>query len=597
MATDFLDTSQLDFNALKSSLKTYLKNQDIFRDIDYEASNINVLLDVLAYNTYLNGFYLNMVGNENFLDSAVLRDTVISHAKELNYLPSSRTSAKAQINISVLVNNPALKEIVIPKYSSFTTTGLMTPNNSISSYNFLNRDTVILSRENATTFSGNTFIYEGSYVKEYYGVTGETDQKYIISNKDVDIDSIKVTVQASTSDTSNSIYVVADSLYGLNANSNIFFIQPYVENKYEIIFGDNTFGNRPSAPNLIMVEYMITSGEEANGCKLFSYKGIQRYKYIVDTINAAGSGSERETLSSIKYRAPRHYQTQGRAVTSEDYRTIILNNFREIRAVNVYGGEELEDPQYGKVFVSAATTTGDVLSNTVKTEILQFLKLRSPLSINSEYIDPNYLDLVINSTVVYDPSLTNKTKNEIATNVMTTIETYNTESLLDFDNDFRYSKFVSAIDDTASYIISNSTDIIMAKDYLPLLGENLIFSVEFRNEILRDDNVQSRQLTNEFTVYSSEITYNGTPAYFGEDGSGKMFVFEYTELGRKILNSDCGTVNYTTGKININNVTIDSYSGSAIKFYAIPKKKDIFVLRNTIIRIDTNAINIVVEEI
>ena len=237
------------------------------------------------------------------------------------------------------------------------------------------------------------------------------------------------------------------------------------------------------------------------------------------------------------------------------------------------------------------------MSNTVKTEILQFLKLRSPLSINSEYIDPNYLDLVINSTVVYDPSLTNKTKNEIATNVMTTIETYNTESLLDFDNDFRYSKFVSAIDDTASYIISNSTDIIMAKDYLPLLGENLIFSVEFRNEILRDDNVQSRQLTNEFTVYSSEITYNGTPAYFGEDGSGKMFVFEYTELGRKILNSDCGTVNYTTGKININNVTIDSYSGSAIKFYAIPKKKDIFVLRNTIIRIDTNAINIVVEEI
>ena len=597
MATDFLDTSQLDFNALKSSLKTYLKNQDIFRDIDYEASNINVLLDVLAYNTYLNGFYLNMVGNENFLDSAVLRDTVISHAKELNYLPSSRTSAKAQINISVLVNNPALKEIVIPKYSSFTTTGLMTPNNSISSYNFLNRDTVILSRENATTFSGNTFIYEGSYVKEYYGVTGETDQKYIISNKDVDIDSIKVTVQASPSDTSNSIYVVADSLYGLNANSNIFFIQPYVENKYEIIFGDNTFGNRPSAPNLIMVEYMITSGEEANGCKLFSYKGRQRYKYIVDTINAAGSGSERETLSSIKYRAPRHYQTQGRAVTSEDYRTIILNNFREIRAVNVYGGEELEDPQYGKVFVSAATTTGDVLSNTVKTEILQFLKLRSPLSINSEYIDPNYLDLVINSTVVYDPSLTNKTKNEIATNVMTTIETYNTESLLDFDNDFRYSKFVSAIDDTASYIISNSTDIIMAKDYLPLLGENLIFSVEFRNEILRDDNVQSRQLTNEFTVYSSEINYNGTPAYFGEDGSGKMFVFEYTELGRKILNSDCGTVNYTTGKININNVTIDSYSGSAIKFYAIPKKKDIFVLRNTIIRIDTNAINIVVEEI
>lgn len=594
---DFLDVEQLDFAALKNSLKTYLRNQDVFRDIDYEASNINVLLDVLAYNTYMNGFYLNMVGSENFMDSAILRDTVISHAKELNYIPRSQTSAKSLVNISVNVNNPSLREIVIPKYSVFTTSGIISSNNTVSNYTFMNRDNIILQRQNATQFASNGYIYEGTYVKEYYNVTGEPDQRFVLSNKNVDIDSIIVTVQASNTNTANTIYTNKTSLYGLNANSTVFFTQAYLDDKYEILFGDGVFGNKPVPPNLVSVEYMVSSGEEANGCKLFQFKGRQRYNFLVTTITNASSGSNRESIRSIKFRAPRHYQTQNSAVTSEDYKILILNNFNDISAVNVYGGEELDEPQYGKVFVSASTTSGDVLSNNRKTEILNFLKIRSPLSINAEYIDPNYLDLVVNSKVIYNPALTSLTENELLTNIRNNIITYNSDNLLNFDNDFRYSKFIAAIDDTDSSIVSNSTDVTMVKEYLPLLGVNLIFTVEFKNEILRDDNNDPRALSNEFTLYSSEFTYNGRPAYIGEDGAGQLFIYEYTDQGRRILNSNCGNINYATGKISVNNISIDSYTGSALKFYAIPKNKDIFVMRNSILRIDSDLINVVIERL
>jgi hypothetical protein len=461
----------------------------------------------------------------------------------------------------------------------------------------MNRDNIILQRQNATEFSSNGYIYEGAYVKEYYSVTGEDDQRFVISNKNVDIDSIIVTVQASNNNTSNTIYTNASSLYGLNANSTVFFTQAYLDDKYEILFGDGVFGNKPVSPNLVSIEYMVASGEEANGCKLFQFKGRQRYNYLVSTVSNASAGSNRETLKSIKFRAPRHYQTQNSAVTSEDYKILILNNFNDISAVNVYGGEELDEPQYGKVFISASTTSGDVLSNNRKTDILNFLKLRTPLSLNTEYIDPNYLDLIVNSQVIYNPALTSLTDNELLTNIRNVIITYNSENLLDFDNDFRYSKFIAAIDNTDNSIVSNNTELTMVKEYLPLLGVNLIFTIEFKNELKKDDNTESRPLTNEFTLYSSEFTYNGRPAYIGEDGGGQLFIYEYTDQGRRIMNPNCGSVNYTTGKISINNISIDSYNGSALKFYGVPKNKDIFVTRNSILRIDSNLIDVTIERL
>ncbi|MCX6783439.1 MAG: hypothetical protein NTZ20_05675 [Candidatus Levybacteria bacterium] len=596
--TDFLNTSQLDFIALKESFKNYLKHQSIFSDVDLEASNINVLLEIMAYNSYLNGVYLNMVGNENFMDSAVLRDTVISHAKELNYLPRSQHAAVAEISISAVVgDNPSLREIVIPKYSIFTTTGIVSANSTTSNYTFLNRDNIILQRQNSTTFSANGYIYEGSHVKEYFTVTSAEDQKFIISNRNIDIDSINVVVQASSSDTSNSIYTNATSLYGLNANSTVFFTQAFVDDKYEIIFGDNVFGKKPSVNNLVSIEYMISNGEAANGCKTFLFKGAQpkSQSYTILTINNASSGSDRETIKSIKFRAPRHHQAQSRAVTAEDYRILILNNFNDVSAVNVYGGEELDEPQYGKVFVSASSITGEVLSDNRKRDILEFLKLRTPLALDSEYIEPTYLNLLVKSNVIYNPTLTTLSVEQLKTKVRTAITNYNTTNLLNFDNDFRYSKFVAVIDASDPGIVSNSTDISMFKDYYPLLGTSLIFVIEFKNEIQQDDNTVSRQLTNEFTVNSSEFEYLGKPAFFGEDGAGIMFIYQYTSQGRKILNANCGTVNYSLGKIYINNIIIDSYSGSSLKFYATPKNKDIFVIRNSIIRIDSDLTNVTVK--
>jgi hypothetical protein len=595
---DFLNATNLDFSTLKNAFRDYLKNQDNFKDINYEGSNINVLLDVIAYNTYLNALYLNMVGSEMFMDSAVVRDTIISHSKELNYLPRSRSSSKAKIQLTATVNDPSLGEIVIPKNTSFT--ALTTQNNKSynTQYNFVTRDNAILQRISATEFTGELDIYEGTYITEYFNVNGSMEQRFVISNKEIDTESIILTVQASQSDTSNTLYSYTQTLYNLNSDSTVYFLQAYFDDKYEIIFGDNVFGKHPISPNIVKVEYMITNGEPANGASNFKFNGFsgsEKYSFAVTKLENSRAGSDRETNTSIKYRAPRHYQTQYRAVTSEDYKTLIQANFNDIKAVNVYGGETLDEPQYGRVFVSASTTSGEGLSEFTKTEIIQYLKTRTPLSIDVFYIDPSYLYLIVNSTITYKLSLTTNPPNIIKSMAVNAIENFTTTYLNDFDKDFHYSKFVAAIDNSDSSILSNETDIIMAKDYVPLIGQNLIFTIEFRNPIRKDDNIQSRPLTNEFTLYSSNFVYNGVTASFGEDGAGNIFVYEYTNSGRKILKSNCGTVNYDTGKISINSIIIDSYENDAIRFFAIPRNKDIIVRQDTIISVDIGSLNIDVE--
>ena len=393
------------------------------------------------------------------------------------------------------------------------------------------------------------------------------------------------------------MYNYATTLYNLNSNSTVYFVQAYFDDRYEIVFGDNVFGKHPIYPNIVKVDYMVTNGEPANGCKSFklnAYSGSERYRFSTSTLTASRDGSERETISSIKYRAPRHYQTQYRAVTAEDYKTLIQANFNDIQAVNVYGGETLDEPQYGRVYVSASTTTGGILSEFTKSEIIQYLKTRTPLSIDVFYIDPTYLYLIVDSAVSYKLSLTTKSPNEIETEIVNAITNFNTTYLNDFDKDFHYSKFVAAIDKANPSILSNQTNVIMAKDYIPLIGQNLIFSIDFKNPFAKDDILLSRPLTNQFVVYSSNFSYNGVTAAFGEDGNGNIFIYEYTNSGRKILKANCGTVNYDIGKININSVIIDGYENDAIRFYAIPRNKDISVKQDTIINIDATSLSIVV---
>lgn len=597
--SDFLSTNELDFDTLKQNLKTFLKNQQIFQDLDFEGSNLNVLLDVLAYNTYLNAYYLNVVGNESFLDSTKLRDSAISHAKELGYIPKSRSSARALVQLTATTNDPTVGQIVVPRNTKFTATG--TTEQSISQqFTFLTDDDTILRRISDTEFRANTFVYEGSIVTERYTVTGEPSQRFIISNRNVDTDSIRVSVQASQSDTTNNIFTKTETLFGLTNASPVYFLQAYPDERYEIIFGDGIFGKKLSAPNQVNVEYRVTNGIDSNGCRLFkigTFTGSSAYPINVVTLENAAAGSDRETIDSIKFNAPRHFQAQQRAITTDDYKTLIKDTFNEVTAVNAYGGEELQTPQYGRVFISAATQTGSILSNTRKQEIIDFVKSRNSLSLEVEYIDPIFLDLLVNTTVLYRSSLTNKTINQIRDSVSNSISQYNSTNLLDFDKDFRYSKFVTAIDGSDNSIVSNDTEVLLVKSVTPILNRPTSFVIDFQNSIIEDDfNSSPRPETNIFSVYSSEFIYNGIPSFFGEDGAGNMFIYQQLSTGRNILVPIVGSVNYQTGLVTIDTVVVDGFSGDGIRFFAVPRNKDIMVSFDTIIRIDLQNTNIVVND-
>lgn len=593
--SEFLSTSELDFSQLKASLKTYLKNQSVFQDLDFEGSNLNVLLDVLAYNTYLNAYYLNVVGSESFLDSAKLRDTVSSHAKELNYVPRSKTSARAYVSLTATSSNPDIGQVIVPKYTKFTATGV-TANSISSQFTFLTDDDVILNRISNTQFQANTYIYEGTIVREKFAVTDDPYQRFVISNKDVDTASIKVSVQTSNIDTSNAVYTKTDSLFGLSNTSTVYFVQSAYNDKYELLFGDNVFGKKPISPNIINVEYRVTNGELANGSRLFrigTFTDSTLYPTTTTTLVNATAGADRETVESIKFNAPRHFQTQYRAVTAEDYKTLIKAKFNEISAVNAYGGETLPQPEYGRVYISAATTTGSYISETTKQAMLDYLKTRGPLSLDLRYIDPSFLDLIITTNVLYNTALTNLTNNQIRQLVYNSISSFNSANLLDFDKDFRFSKFVHAIDNSDRSIIGNSTDIMMVKTVVPFLSVSTSFIVDFKNSIQQDDIVESRPKTNLFTLYSSAFTYeNSTSAYFGEDGGGKIIVYEDLSSGRNVLNDNVGTINYQTGLVSINDIIIDNYTGDGISFFAVPSAQDIFANRDTIMRVNLTRLNI-----
>jgi hypothetical protein len=593
--SDFLPVNQLDFNALRANLRTYLEGQDRFKDYDFDGSNISVLLDLLAYNTYQNAYYLNMIGNEMFLDTATLRDSVVSHAKELNYLPRSYTSASATVQVKVNVSNTAAFTETIPQNYRFTSTA------GGNTYTFSTAEPYIVTRNANNEFITQVDVYEGFLLTERFVVnTSLTEQRFVLSNDRVDTDSIEVLVTPSVGSSNTTEYTFTTSIFGLGSNSTVYFLQAAEDSKYEIVFGDGVIGKKPQNGNLISVNYRISSGNTVNGISTFTpQSSVNGYTVTVQSvISPAAGGADSESISSIKYNATRFFQTQDRVVTKEDYKSLIIANFPEVKSISVYGGEEIPiAPQYGKVVISPVTQTGNPVTQNTADRILSFVKLRSPLSINPTLVDPDFLDIYISSTVRYNVNQTTLAANQIRTLVTNAIGTYNSNNLIDFNKTFRYSKLVSDINNAHPSIVSNETSTVIAKNIIPLLNENYSETINYGNEIRRDDYNISRPLTNDFTVYSSQITYNSRPAYFGEDGAGKLFVYELTGSGRNILKTDAGTVDYINGVINISNIIISDFVGAGVTFFTIPAKQDIRSLRNTVLRIDNSQTVITVEAI
>lgn len=607
--------SSLDFDTLKENLKTFLKAQTTFKDYDFEGSNMNVLLDVMSYNSYLNSFYLNMVASEMFLDSAQKYDSIVSHAKELNYVPRSARSSSAELSLSISVNGLNGK-LTIPKKTKFT--GFSSNNSFVYT---TDETSIFVSTSNTFTIP-NLRVYEGDYYKDSYVVDYDIEnQQYIITNKNIDLESLTVNVLENNGST-NTLFTQAESLYGLTSNSAVYFVQGTLNDSYEIVFGDGLFGRKPLNGATVVIEYRISSGEEPNGISTFSVAddigqlngGTDTTVNSLTLITSSDGGSSKEDIESVRYAAPRYYATQQRAVAADDYTSLILDDFGgELSDVVVYGGQDVEPKLYGRVIACLKPKIGLIATNYTKNKIQSYMSEYLSLPTRIILTDPDYLHVYVSSVVQYDPTTTSKTLSEIETVTRNTISLYSANNLEKFGNDLRYSRLVSLIDASDSSITSNDTELRIIKRITPQLNTKNTIAINFDQELYYDaaiyysvaqhtalHNTETEARFEHATIFSSKFTYNaddGTSypfSFLEDDGNGILNV--YTTISQTIIQvGTVGTVDYLTGAVRLVNFNVGSYD-SYISIYAKGHNKDIIAVRNKIIMIDPADVTVTVEE-
>ena len=584
-ANGFINTSQLDLAAYKTSLKNYLSSQQQFRDYDFEGSNLSVLLDVLAYNTYQNAVYLNMIGSEMFLDTAQLRDSIVSHAKELNYVPRSRSSSR--IKLRVQVNSPAGNPDTVVLPSGFAVNGRTTNNQDI--YLFVTDSPVVLTR--ASNYTADVDFYQGTSVVEAFDAGNA-----LLRSQDIDASSIGVFVKPNASSPDTVEWRRADSLFGLTGSDEVYFLQGAEDFRYEITFGNGVVGKSLESTNLIIVTYRETVGELANGIRVFSaadtVNGASVSLSLINATDKSEGGSFEESDESIRFNATRYFQTQERAITTSDFVTLIKANFPSLRTVIAYGGEEATPPRFGKVLISAIPFEGTTISDPLKERIREFAKSRTTLSIDPLVVDPDYLYVEVDTVVKYSISRTTKTQDEIATIVRQAITDYANDNLREFGSDVRFSKLVSDIDESDVSILSNQTDLRVSKRISPVGGVPFSVSFSFENQLL-SDYVGRNYIDEDPVVFSTPFVFRGTQVYIQDNGLGVLQI-----RGNTIDTLNIGTVNYATGAISINPITIDdcrcpsdkSFEGNFIKIFAKLQNDDIETTTNKVLAIEQDDI-------
>lgn len=584
--------NELDFFKIKENFKTFLKNQKQFKDFNFEGSNLNVLLDVLAYNTFLNNFYTNMAFSEMFLDSAVLRDSIISHTKALNYLPKSRKSSKAEIEI-IFNATDGLNSIFIPKNTKFIARcGSRT-------FTFTNAESIVVNRNSDNNFIKKINIYEGIFKRELFVIDGENEQRFVINSSDVDIDSITVIVKETQDSSSNSIeFVRKNDLFGVNAEDNVFFIQPYSENRYEIVFGNNIFGNKPVAGNVVIVEYRITKGEESNGSKDFSLdEEISGTTSIINTISAASGGSERESEDSIKFFAPKALQIQERAITESDYEILLKQKFPEIENVSAIGGETLIPPQFGKVIVYVDTIDGEGLSQNNSNRYTKFLKSRSPLTVTPIIKPAEFLKIKLDIKSYFNPNLTDKSPNDLESIIRIKVNEFNDTYLNKFNSTFRRSQFTAVIDNSHSSITSTSITSFPFITIQPVFNSINNFQFSFKSEIKQSFSriiKNKNRISTNPTVFSNNITFSGQPARLEDNGNGKMIIVSRIN-DEIIVHKVVGSVDYKSGSIILNDLSFDGVIGKNVEIFADLISDNISSPKERILLIDDSKTKISVE--
>ena len=589
MATK-LQISELDFDGIKDNLKNFLSQQDEFRDYNFEGSGMSVLLDLMAYNTHYLGFNANMLANEMFLDSADLRSSVVSKAKQVGYTPTSSTSADAVVD--VVVSPASGSSITMSRGTKFTTTV-----NNIS-YSFVNNSELSITPSDGVYKFSNVNLNEGTLLNfKYTANTSDTDQRFIIPNDNVDTTTLTIKVQNSSSDATTNTYTLATGITGLDSTSKVYFLQEVENGRYEVYFGDGVLGTAIADGNIIIMDYIVCNRNAPNGATTFTLSGtIGGFSNAtVTTISNATNGSGPESIESIKYNAPRDYTAQDRAVTADDYKVLVKSLYANAQSVQVYGGEDAATPDYGKVYISIKAKSGSNLTETTKASIVNSLKQYAVASIRPVIIDPEITFLTLNTTFKYDSGATIKAVSTLETNVLNTIANYGANTLENFTGLFRHSQLLENINNADTSILSNITTVKMYKLITPTLSSALKYTISFNNAFYNPHS--GHNSSGGGVVSSTGFKINNDSStnehFLDDDGAGNIRVYYLSGTTRVYTSSSFGTIDYATGEIiltsaNITSISnVDGAASTQIRVFAIPSSNDVVPVRNQVLQIDT----------
>ena len=569
-ANTYLKVTEVDFDDIRTNLKSYLSTQDQFQDYNFEGSALATLLDVLAYNTHYNAFYLNMLANEMFLDTAQQRDSVVSRAKELGYLPSSAIGSQANVSLTFTGIANTTSQFTIPRNATFTTTV-----DDVSYTYVVPTAKTVLNISN--TYSTSVIIKEGTPLTHRFTVSTTNPVRYILPNANIDTSSIKVTVQESSVDTTTTEYLQATNTNQVSSNSPIYFLEESADKKYEIVFSPGILGKPVKNGNIVIVEYLVCNASDTDGASVFTVDnlnlGVSYTSVAIVTNKASSGGSDSESISSIKFNAPRNFQTQNRAIIKNDYERIISSENSDIQSVTAFGGELADPAVYGKVFIAlkpvGALQSTENKKVSIKTSIID----RTPLGVDPVMIDPEYTYIIPTIKVFYNRTTSSATTSEVETSALSAIADFSTNNLEQFDRRFRFSRFVRSLDNlTVAEILNTDASIQMQKKIIPLLNVSQSIVILFNNKIKTS------------TLSSTQFVYETFNCFFDDDGLGTVRVYRFDDTNTKVIQeSNIGTIDYDTGKISLSDFKPTSLVGSQIEINATPDSLDVTPVREQIL--------------
>ena len=579
-ANSSIRVTNINFNTIKSNLKTFLRAKPEFTDYDFEGSGLSQVIDLLAYNTYYNAVYTNMVGNEMYLDSAQIRNNVVARAKMLGYTPTSARGATATLDVTITPSTN-VNSVTVNANTLFTSTldGI--------TYKFTTPDTYVLTRESG--YSSNTIVIkEGEPLTQKFTVDTSSNQRFILNNKNADTTSIKISIQTSSANTARRTFTEASNLVDVQANSQVYFIQENEDGKYELLFGDGILGKALDNGNIVVADYLVTNGSVVNGANNFSAPSALggQASFTVAVANSASGGANSESIESIKFNAPKSFQRQNRTVIKNDYTRTLLAEAPDLQAISVWGGEDNDPPIYGKVYIAAKPKSGNLLSDQRKTELTTLLQSKNVVTISPTFVDATFLYVVPNIKVRYNSGATTLLASAISDKVATAIVNFETSQLSLFDKKFRESDFVSSVTGSDISILGTNITYRMMKRFTPNQNITTSYSIAFNNGI------SNPHAGHYGAVTSTSFTFQNQTCFLDDDGNGVLRIYYLDSQNNKTyLNTSAGTVNYSSGLVVIKSVIITS--SSTIEVSAKPAINDISPARNMILLISKAAIDVI----